>query len=153
MSILSRLGALAKQPVAWIVLFMLSPLLASACALAVGSAIGSRHVQEMAAVFWLAFYTIPFGLVLLLLFGVVSVFASYANRKGKGQPPPAPVVQSKAPLSTGANEQSGKPHGICPNCQSRVPVTSPECGKCGALFGQGSAWSVAPLASASKNDA
>ncbi|MGM9480716.1 hypothetical protein ACS5PN_05935 [Roseateles sp. NT4] len=35
--------------------------------------------------------------------------------------------------------------GICPGCDAVIATTSEECSRCGAIFGQGSAWKVKPL--------
>ncbi|MBL8275427.1 MAG: hypothetical protein JNL93_01880 [Pelomonas sp.] len=35
--------------------------------------------------------------------------------------------------------------GTCPNCSAELPIASPSCTKCGALFGQGSGWKVQPM--------
>lgn len=37
------------------------------------------------------------------------------------------------------------PKGICPNCDSVIPVIVESCPKCKAVFGIGSAWQVRPL--------
>ena len=38
------------------------------------------------------------------------------------------------------------PMGVCPNCESVIPLASETCTKCKASFGTGSAWKVKPLA-------
>ena len=35
--------------------------------------------------------------------------------------------------------------GVCPNCESVIPLASETCSKCKASFGPGSAWKVKPL--------
>ena len=40
------------------------------------------------------------------------------------------------------------PRGICPNCNSTIPLASLECKHCRASFGEGSAWRVLPTGEA-----
>ena len=37
------------------------------------------------------------------------------------------------------------PRGICPNCDTQIPLASAACPKCKADFGAGSAWKLKPL--------
>jgi rubrerythrin len=39
------------------------------------------------------------------------------------------------------------PKGICPMCESIIPLSLLECPKCGALFGKGSSWEIMPIKS------
>lgn len=39
-----------------------------------------------------------------------------------------------------------KPLGSCPNCEAHIPLDSPECQHCKAIFGANSAWKVTPSA-------
>lgn len=36
--------------------------------------------------------------------------------------------------------------GVCPSCESTIPLAALECPKCKALFGPGAAWKVTPMA-------
>lgn len=42
---------------------------------------------------------------------------------------------------------AARPFGTCPNsrCQAVIPLTSPDCPKCGAFFEDGPTWSARPL--------
>ena len=62
----------------------------------------------------------------------------------------APTASSPTILKGGkdafqqnATHEAG-PHGICPNCDARIPLTSTSCPKCKADFGLGSAWKIKP---------
>jgi len=55
-----------------------------------------------------------------------------------------PVVDLEPPsteLPVVALEQLG----LCPNCESEIPIGSLECPKCKALFGPHSTWKITPL--------
>ncbi len=60
-------------------------------------------------------------------------------------------IATAAIHTTGAKEAApapvpADPQGKCPNCGHRIPLDSIECPvpKCGAIFGEGSAWKVRP---------
>lgn len=60
-------------------------------------------------------------------------------------PGPTPPTSSAVPTSP-PKPYTG-PWGICPNCDSKIPLNSIECPipKCYAQFGPNSAWKVKPL--------
>lgn len=41
-------------------------------------------------------------------------------------------------------------HGMCPNCEQVIPLASAQCPHCQATFGEGAAWRVEPLRTASR---
>ena len=57
----------------------------------------------------------------------------------------AQVAQRTEPLVAAAPPLDPNAKGRCPNCGSVVLLSSAECGRCAALFGPGSAWTVTPL--------
>jgi hypothetical protein len=74
----------------------------------------------------------PFGAKEISQRGVTTVANQSPSVSAR---PTSPPVVSKGPW------------GICPNCDSKIPLDSIECpnSKCKALFGPNSAWQVKPL--------
>ena len=64
---------------------------------------------------------------------------------------PSSLPSSAPPTSSAVPTSPPKPYtdplGICPNCDSKIPLNSLECPNpmCKALFGANSAWKIDPL--------
>jgi Short C-terminal domain len=58
-----------------------------------------------------------------------------------------PAKDSNSQVDT-VKLQPGPPivkNGICPNCNSTIPVSSVKCSSCSATFGVGSSWQIRPI--------
>ena len=60
---------------------------------------------------------------------------------------PSPLAPTSSAVPTSPPKPYTGPWGMCPNCDSKIPLNSLECPnpKCQAQFGPNSAWKVKPL--------
>jgi hypothetical protein len=56
-----------------------------------------------------------------------------------------PSEAKTSPPEPGPAEDLSTPLGICPSCDARIALSSPECRHCNASFGPQSAWKVGPI--------
>ena len=68
--------------VVWVIIFMVSPILASLLFAGIGELLGSSRISEYALLGWAAFFTVPTGGVILI--GML-LFAIFSPSKKSGE--------------------------------------------------------------------
>ena len=63
-----------------IIFLMLSPIFFGLLFGVIGAIFNSHAISELAAVMWLVFFTVPVGVVLLVIYGLITSFSS-SNKK------------------------------------------------------------------------
>lgn len=81
--------------------------------------------------------SVPGGLIWLLLCAL-----RFQDDSVTAVSPPAATVCASDPAR---NPIPSGPPGTCPNCGSQLPLDSPACPKCKAVFGEGAIWKISPL--------
>lgn len=66
------------------------------------------------------------------------------NQAGPAETAMSPVLPASVPRQKVPAPAPAGPMGTCPNCSSVIPMSSIDCPRCKASFGEGSTWKIAP---------